>query len=250
MDQMILHGQYLINRISMKIIGFFGINTNNLTVTNQLFLTNPSIQFWRFEVIYSFVNQINVSSSLNFLLNQPPQNGSCSISPENGTTSTLFTISCLNWFDEDGIKDYSLYTWTTDPSEKIMIAYWSFSQYQLRLPPSQNQTSLLNLIIFIRDQFDCVTQYNLTSVYVQSNKTELNSTIQLLTNGNQMTMNQILISFSQQLNQINDENIQQAIANGISATSIFISSLDRSTNFLNKQSINIYSIQTTIKFLC
>ena len=229
---------------------FFGINTNNLTVTNQLFLTNSAIQFWRFEVIYSFVNEINVSSSLSFLLNQPPQNGSCSVSPQNGTTSTLFTISCSNWFDEDGIKDYSLYTWTTDPSEKTMIAYWSFSQYQLRLPPGQSQTSLLNLIIFIRDQFDCITQYNLKSLYVQSNQTEFNSTIQLSTNGNQMTINQILISLSQQLNQINDEYIQQATANGISATSIFISSLgseeisstNNQTTFIQfKQLLNSYA---------
>jgi hypothetical protein len=44
---------------------------------------------------------------LNFIINQPPENGSCSINPLNGTTSTLFTISCPNWQDQDGIKDYS-----------------------------------------------------------------------------------------------------------------------------------------------
>jgi hypothetical protein len=27
----------------------------------------------------------------------------------NGTTTTLFTISCSNWFDEDNIKDYLVY---------------------------------------------------------------------------------------------------------------------------------------------
>jgi hypothetical protein len=46
---------------------------------------------------------------MNFIINQPPSNGSCSINPLNGTTTTLFTISCPNWFDEDGVKDYSLY---------------------------------------------------------------------------------------------------------------------------------------------
>ncbi len=61
-----------------------------------------------FEVIYSFDSEI-ASSAINFVINQPPQNGSCSINPLNGTTSTLFTISCSNWFDQDGIKDYSFY---------------------------------------------------------------------------------------------------------------------------------------------
>ena len=85
-----------------------GTNTSNFTAINQLFLGNPQISYWRFEVVYSFVAEIS-TSALNFVINQPPQNGSCSISPLNGTTSTLFTISCLNWFDEDGIQDYSFY---------------------------------------------------------------------------------------------------------------------------------------------
>ena len=50
------------------------------------------------------------SSALNFVANQPPQNGSCSVSPLSGTTSTVFTISCPQWQDPDGIKDYSFYS--------------------------------------------------------------------------------------------------------------------------------------------
>jgi REJ domain len=86
-----------------------GTNTSNFTSTNQLFLANPQITLWRFEVIYTFVSETS-SSALNFVINQPPYNGSCSINPLNGTTSTLFNILCPDWFDEDGIKDYSLYS--------------------------------------------------------------------------------------------------------------------------------------------
>jgi hypothetical protein len=42
-------------------------------------------------------------------LNQPPINGSCSIDPWNGTMMTSFNINCSNWFDQDEIKDYSVY---------------------------------------------------------------------------------------------------------------------------------------------
>jgi hypothetical protein len=86
-----------------------GTNTSNFTAINQLFIGNPNVVYWKFEVVYSFVSQ-NSSSALNFVINQPPRNGSCSINSLNGTTSTLFTISCPNWFDEDGIEDYSLYS--------------------------------------------------------------------------------------------------------------------------------------------
>ena len=71
----------------------------------------PQIVYWRFEVVYSFSSELS-SSALNFIINQPPQNGSCSISPLNGTTTTLFNISCPNWFDADEIKDYSLFGMT------------------------------------------------------------------------------------------------------------------------------------------
>ena len=87
----------------------FGKETSNFTANNQLFLDYPQISYWRFEVIYSFENESS-SSALNFVINQPPENGSCSISPLNGTTMTLFNILCLNWFDQDEIKDYLLYS--------------------------------------------------------------------------------------------------------------------------------------------
>ena len=86
-----------------------GTNTSNFTATNKLFLANPQINLWRFEVVYSFISETS-TSALNFVINQPPHNGSCLINPLNGTTSTLFTISCPDWFDQDGIKDYSIYS--------------------------------------------------------------------------------------------------------------------------------------------
>ena len=91
---------------------FLGANTSNFTSTNELFLANPQITLWQFEVIYTFVSETN-SSALNFVINQPPSNGSCSINPLNGTTSTLFNILCSDWFDENGIKDYSFYSMLT-----------------------------------------------------------------------------------------------------------------------------------------
>jgi hypothetical protein len=90
------------------IVFFSGASTTNFTATNQLFLSNPQINLWQFEVAYTFSSDTSLSSII-FVINQPPYNGSCSISPLNGTTSTLFDISCLDWFDEDGITDYSVY---------------------------------------------------------------------------------------------------------------------------------------------
>ena len=92
-----------------QIESFLGGNTTNFTSTNQLFLSHRNTTLWRFEVVYTFPMGQS-SSALNFIINQPPFNGTCSINPRNGTTTTLFTISCIDWLDDDGIKDYSFYS--------------------------------------------------------------------------------------------------------------------------------------------
>jgi len=185
-----------------------------------LFLQNPDIQFWKFEVVYSFPTEISISA-LNFLINQPPKNGSCSISPTNGTTTTSFQISCPDWIDEDGIKDYSVYSY--DSSSKIMIAFSSLSIIEILLPSGNDQ----RLTIQIRDQLNCLTEYNLSSlVSVRSDFESINNQIiNLLWSGNQNIIGQVLTSLSQELNKMNIENVDKAVSSGIPAANISISSL-------------------------
>ena len=228
---------------------FFGLQTSNFTATDDLFSAKPELTLWRFEVVYTFESEIS-SSSLNFIINQPPINGSCSISPKNGTTSTSFSISCPDWFDEDGIKDYSLYcmliiqidlnrisflflllVWTTDRSERIIIAFSSVSVFQVLLPPGDDQTSEVHLLVNIRDQLDCITEYNMSSVTVvsdsaaiddlihhigsSSNNLASNSIVRLLVSKNQNTVGQLLTSLSQYLNKMNNENLDTAVSSNI-----------------------------------
>ena len=136
------------------------------------------------------------------------------ISPSNGTTTTLFQISCPNWFDEDGIKDYSLYSFTN----QLMIAFSSESSFKVYLPSGENQ----NLFVEIRDQLNCLTKFNLSSISVETDS-QLNTN--LLATGNQNTVSQLLTSFSQKFNQINEENIDKAVSSGIPLSTISISSL-------------------------
>ena len=117
------NGFYSMIQHRMKIFGFsvkdfsilhlltsliLGRSTANFTATNQLFSSYRQYDLWRFTVTYTFASEQS-SSALYFVINQPPRNGSCAITPLNGTTTTPFTISCPDWFDEDGIKSYSLY---------------------------------------------------------------------------------------------------------------------------------------------
>ncbi|CAF1234712.1 unnamed protein product [Adineta steineri] len=241
------------NMISYENIWFYGINTSNFTATNQLFIDNPQISLWRFEVVYTFPS-LTSTSALNFIMNQPPYNGSCLITPNNGTTTTQFTISCLDWFDEDGIKDYSLYAWTTDVSLKVMIAFSTVSTFQVRLPSGDNQTSLLNIAVNIRDLLSCGVEANMSSISVIVDTTGINDLItniqsssgtmtnslivQLLSSGNQNVVGQVITAISQYSNQVNSESIDSAVSYGISAATISISSLGSQSLQQNSTSVN------------
>jgi hypothetical protein len=109
-----------------------------------------------------------------------------------------------------------------------MIAFTPVSTFQIRLPAGDNQTSLLNIVIHIRDLLDCVVEVNMSSVSVLVNIQEINNLInglqsstnqlnnnqfvQLLSSGNLNVVGQTLTSLSQQFNQMNNEIINNAIS--------------------------------------
>ncbi|CAF1309622.1 unnamed protein product [Rotaria magnacalcarata] len=222
-------------------IWFFGFNISNFTAKNNLFVSNALINYWRFEVVYSSSLQ-NGSSAIDFEINQPPQNGSCSINPQNGTTTTLFNILCSNWQDSDGVQGYSFQSWTVDYTQQMILAYSPVSTVQLRLPTGADNTSLLHIVVRIRDTLHCITEYNLSSVIVVADSELIDSLVdnlqtsttgltnhplvQVLNSGNQNAISQVINSLSQEFNKINLESIQTIVANGIPTSNIVVSPLD------------------------
>ncbi|CAF1074084.1 unnamed protein product [Adineta steineri] len=257
----------LFNQTTMyENIWFFGINTSNLTVTDALFLANAQINHWRFEVVYEFATEKSLSS-LNLVTNLPPNYGLCSISPLSGTTSTLFDILCIDWVDDDAIKDWTVYAWTNDLSERTIIAYSTLSTFQIRLPSGDNQTSLIHLIMYVRDIYDSTMEYNMSSVTVvpdsitinnfindiqnSSSKILTNPICQLLYSGNQNLVGQTMILLSQYLNNINRKNLEKAFLNDIPITSISISSLgsqilQNTSNVSNNSFLSEYNKELNI----
>ncbi len=120
--------------------------------------------------------------------------------------------------------------WTTDISQKVMVAFSSVSSFQVRLPAGDNQTSLLNIVIYVRDILDCITEVNMSSIIVEVNSNDINNLInvlqsssssnqinnnqfiQLLSSGNQNLVGQVITSLSQQFNQMSSQNIDNAVS--------------------------------------
>lgn len=209
-------------------------------------MSYPQYDLWRFEVVYTFRTEPSVSA-LNFVINQPPVNGSCSISPLSGTTLTPFTITCPGWFDDDGIKDYSVYgklnstfsssrtalslsslAWTTNPFESTIVAFSAVNTFSVRLPLGDNQTSSLHLSVHVRDYLSCRSEANLSLVTVVADSAATadlikdiqtspaasanNTIVKLLAGGNQNTVGQVLTSVSQQFNSMSEEGLSEAVS--------------------------------------
>jgi hypothetical protein len=110
--------------------------------------------------------------------------------------------------------------WTTNPSDRVMLAFSSESDIQLLLPSTNDNASLLNIVAYISDTYNCVTEFNMSSVLVEQDLSTIdslqnstnNALIQMLASGNQNRISQVITSISQQLNQINTEAIETAVA--------------------------------------
>ena len=109
----------------------------------------------------------------------------------------------------------------------MMISFSPISTFQARLPVGNDQTSLLHLIVRIRDRLECITELNITSVYVRPDSAAMNDLInslqssssstnnpiiQLLASGNQNTVGQVISSISQQFNKKNSESMNSAVS--------------------------------------
>ncbi|CAF4421173.1 unnamed protein product [Adineta steineri] len=69
----------------------------------------------------------------------------------------------------------------------------------------------------------------ITSLQSSPNTLTNNPIVQLLSSGDQNTVGQILTAISQQFNQMNSENIDQAVSSGVPAATILVSSLGSSS---------------------
>jgi hypothetical protein len=109
-----------------------------------------------------------------------------------------------------------------------MLVFSVMSIVQIQLPAGNDNTSLLNLTVQIRDVLNCVQEYYMEPIIVIPDQTAIdtfidilqnpknvltnNPIIQALASGNQNTVGQVVISLSQEFNKRNKQNLENAVA--------------------------------------
>lgn len=148
------------------------------------------------------------------------------------------TVICTSFGNLKTSRDYSL-AWTTDRSNPMMLASSSSSQISLRLPAGDTETSLINIIVQIRDLLYCVTVFDIYSVLIQpdlavtdalinvigqanTESIDSNPVIQLLAGGDSNTVGQVLTSLSQVFNELNQQSVDTAVQSNALSKSFFL----------------------------
>jgi len=206
---------------------FYGLNTKNLTVLKDLFIEYNQSQYWRFELIYLFESQ-TYNQTFDIEINQPPRNGYCSVHPQNGSSIDLISINCSEWYDDDDIKDYTIYL-KFNSSLPIILNHSIASLIYIQLPLSIKSISTYELIVRIRDRFDCSTEYPLPIITIHGNS--------------DLMKTHSIISICHFFDEINDQSIQSILQsrNDISPTSISVTSLNNEKLARTNNSLHEYS---------
>ena len=134
-----------------------GQTEKNLTISREFFESYPLVQSWRFQVISSS----NESSEFFVEMNDPPRNGSCSISPATGDLLSEFSLVCRDWFDENGIQDYLLLArFSSTLDDRLILSSSLNGSFRTSLPFTLNRSEELFLSVIIRDEWHSATEYS------------------------------------------------------------------------------------------
>jgi hypothetical protein len=165
----------------------------------------------------------------------------------------LFVLQSVDDPSLDGDKNLSinLLAWTSDRSTRSLVGLSTSSSINVRLPAGVSNVTLIYLSVSIRDQYGCRIEFDIPPVSITRDTTTIamlinvlqpasshsnaanqlysNEIVQLLANGNQNEVNQLLVSLSQMLNTMSADALQTTVmsAANLPATALSVSSLDR-----------------------
>lgn len=82
------------------------VNTTFLEISSLLFRNFSNTTYWKIEATVDTTVNGQIMNGVGHVIlktNQPPYNGTCTISNTTGyPLETNFTVNCMKWIDDDG----------------------------------------------------------------------------------------------------------------------------------------------------
>jgi hypothetical protein len=110
-----------------------------------------------------------------------------------------------------------------------MVGYTTLNSYQIRMSVNDLNVSWIQLTVYVRDKYDCTTEFDLSSISIVPDINNIislitivessdyntvirsNPLIEILYSGNQNDICQVLTSVGQVLNILAQQNLQLAV---------------------------------------
>lgn len=84
--------------------------SNSIAIKTTMFDLDTTVKTYMVELYVKREDGQEARAYMKLFLNDPPRNGTCTISPSVGVaTEVNFQVTCSGWIDEDGIESYRVY---------------------------------------------------------------------------------------------------------------------------------------------
>ena len=138
-----------------------------MTIDSDVFKINPFVTKWKAEFTLTAISKQNGiskgASSIILQLNQLPYGGTCTVTPDEGSSAqTMFTFHCPNWQDDDGnIVKYVFFASMIGTPIDACIGYTSDGTFVTQLPQGSDTNEYkMNIYVQIIDNDNGVTRFN------------------------------------------------------------------------------------------
>jgi hypothetical protein len=101
----------------------------------------------------------------------------------------IHSIVCSNSLDKVCLTISFVSAWTTDQPNHLMLGYTTENIFQVRMPIGDTNSTLLYLIVRVRDIFDSVIEMNMSSISVTPDTININEFLSAVQSSFNYTIN-------------------------------------------------------------
>lgn len=164
-----------------------GHKTKYLAVMTNIFKDfYPATKFRAKVIIIDEKAVTRAEAAMNFIVNQAPINGSCSITPKEGRTGQdFFNLTCSNWSDDQKVAEYMFYAKFKENTLTKQISFGPESDIQVYMPLGPEYDNFtMEVMAKIFDSYGAYATVSLGEVRVLPMSSEkLDALLQDLTTG-------------------------------------------------------------------